>query len=275
MRRRRAIATMEFWNTDRSTRSNDADDWRIFDCCRSIDRSIEARRSARVGDNASSDAHASLGVSPLRKFSSAFCSPLREMDRLAEKKVIEHLPADPLPFSLSLYFYLFTHLFIYPFILFLFSSAFCQTFPLTRASFDQFSPTMFFQRTNLWIGNSRAIIFENIRILSRIRVSLNETTSVSREFFDSNLSFDLPLSLPRHFRQKESHRIFVSTFSYHSLNALPPFESRTMEFSLPSLACVLFFFFLIVTTEGRKKKKRKIRDAISLDRSNTVWMNAL
>lgn len=104
-------------------------------------------------------------VSPLRGANSrrrfAFCSPLREMDRLAEKK-LSNVPADPLPFSRStVSLFLFIYLFIYPFILFLFFFffffAFCQTFPLTRAIIFP---------TNVWIvGNLCAIIFENSRIL--------------------------------------------------------------------------------------------------------------
>lgn len=87
-----------------------------------------------------------------------------------------------------------------------------------------------------------------------------------------NLSFPpslfLSLSLSTLSAEREPHN-FPSTFSYHSLNALPPFETRTVEFPL---ACVLFFFFFffIVSTKRLRGEKRKIRDAISLDRSNTV-----
>lgn len=162
------------WNfdTDRIG-SNDADDWRIFDI--PVDRSKRAVRSDAI-DQSSAQSSTTMRpphthtlrlaecVSPLRGANSrrrfAFCSPLREMDRLAEKK-LSNVPADPLPFSRStVSLFLFIYLFIYPFILFLFFFfffAFCQTFPLTRAIIFP---------TNVWIvGNLCAIIFENSRIL--------------------------------------------------------------------------------------------------------------
>lgn len=133
MRRRRAIATMEFWNTDRSTRSNDADDWRIFDCCRSIDRSIEARRSARVGDNASSDAHASLGVSPLRGANSRphFVHHCVKWIGWRKKKLSSIYPLTRYRFHcLFIFIYLLTCLFIHLF-------CFCFLLPSAKRSLSR------------------------------------------------------------------------------------------------------------------------------------------
>lgn len=144
---------MEFL-TRIGSRSNDADDWRIFDSC----RSIEARRSVRDAiDQSSVQSSTTMRpphthtlrlaecVSPLHGANSrrrfAFCSPLREMDRLAEKK-LSNIPADPLPFSRStVSLFLFTYLFIYPFILFFFFYV-----PSHASEFPSFF-RHFFQRT--------------------------------------------------------------------------------------------------------------------------------
>lgn len=145
------------WNfdTDRIG-SNDADDWRIFDI--PVDRSKRAIRSDAI-DQSSAQSSTTMRpphmhtlrlaecVSPLRGANSrrrfAFCSPLREMDRLAEKK-LSNVPADPLPFSRStVSLFLFIYLFIYPFILFLFLFFFF----LRSAKRSLSRERSFFQRT--------------------------------------------------------------------------------------------------------------------------------
>lgn len=144
------------WNfdTDRIG-SNDADDWRIFDI--PVDRSKRAVRSDAI-DQSSAQSSTTMRpphthtlrlaecVSPLRGANSrrrfAFCSPLREMDRLAEKK-LSNVPADPLPFSRStVSLFLFIYLFIYPFILFLFFFFFLRS---AKRSLSR--ERSFFQRT--------------------------------------------------------------------------------------------------------------------------------
>lgn len=176
-------------------------------------------------------------VSPLRGANSrrrfAFCSPLREMDRLAEKK-LSNIPADPLPFSRStVSLFLFIYLFIYPFILFIFF--FCQTFPLTR-------PFHFFnERADRWKFSKihgflvkRESGFESPR---RRRPRSRESSSIRTK----NLSLSLSLAARRHFRQKESHRIFHPLFLITHLTLCRLSNLARSNFHQPALLLFLLF----------------------------------
>lgn len=205
-------------------------------------------------------------VSPLRGANSrrrfAFCSPLREMDRLAEKK-LSNIPADPLPFSRStVSLFLFIYLFIYPFILFIFF--FCQTFPLTR-------PFHFFnERADRWKFSKihgflvkRESGFESPR---RRRPRSRESSSIRTK----NLSLSFSRRTATLSAEREPQN-FPSTFSYHSLNALPPFKSRTVKFSP---ACSSSFpSFSSLRPRGKWRKTRC--DAISLEIDLARWLNTL
>lgn len=162
----------------------------------------------------------------------------------------------------SLCFYLFTYLSIHLFYLFFF----LPNVP------SHATVSFFFQRT---CGSLE--IFENSRISretgERIRVSSKETTSVSRELFHSNQE-SLSLSFSRRTATLSAEREpqnFPSTFSYHSLNALPPFKSRTVKFSP---ACSSSFpSFSSLRPRGKWRKTRC--DAISLEIDLARWLNTL
>lgn len=135
--------------------------------------------------------------------------------------------------QLSLYFYLFTYLFIRLFYFCFFF--FCVLPNVPSHASDHFSN----ERVDRWkfVRDNFRKFTDSRETGERIRVSLKKTTSVSRELFNSNeesLFFSLSLSRPRRAATLSAEREpqnFPSTFSYHSLNALPPFKSRTVKFS--------------------------------------------
>lgn len=133
----------------------------------------------------------------------------------------------------SLCFYLFIYLFIYPFILFIFF--FCQTFPLTR-------PFHFFnERADRWKFSKihgflvkRESGFESPR---RRRPRSRESSSIRTK----NLSLSLSLAARRHFRQKESHRIFHPLFLITHLTLCRLSNLARSNFHQPALLLFLLF----------------------------------
>lgn len=145
----------------------------------------------------------------------------------------------------SLCFYLFTYLSIHLFYLFFF----LPNVP------SHATVSFFFQRT---CGSLE--IFENSRISretgERIRVSSKETTSVSRELFNSNqesLSLSLSFLARRHFRQKESYRIFHPLFLITHLTLCRLSNLARSNFHQPALLLLFLLFHRFDRGENREK----------------------